>query len=55
MASEGDHAQLVFICNVDLTFLGKLGKLNGDEGRWFSASKSLEVRRKSVLVFLEMD
>ena len=45
----------MFSCNVDLTFLGKLGRLNGDEGRWFSVSKSLEVRRKMVLLFLEID
>lgn len=49
------HSQFVFMCNVDLAFLEKLGKLNGDEGRSFSVSKSLEVRRKRVLLFLEMD
>lgn len=52
---KGDHLRLVFTCKVDLTFLEKLGRLNGDEERSFSASKSLEVRRKRVLVFLEMD
>ena len=52
---EGDYPRLVFTCGVDLTFLGKLGRLNGDEGRSFSASKSLEVRRKRVLLFFEMD
>ena len=52
---KGGHSRLVFNCNVDLTFLGKLGKLNGDEGRSFSVLKSLEVRRKRVLLFLEMD
>ena len=49
------YPRLVFNCNVDITFLGKLGRLNGDEGRSFSMSKSLEVRRKMVLLFLEMD
>ena len=55
MIMEVDHLRLVFSCNVDLTFLGKLGRLNGDEGRSFSPSRSLEVRRKRVLLFLEMD
>jgi len=52
---KGNYPRLVFNCKVDLTFLGKLGRLNGDEGRSFSASKSLEVRRNRVLLFLEMD
>lgn len=52
---KGNYPRLVFNDRVDLTFLEKLGRLNGDEGRSFSASKSLEVRRKRVLLFLEMD
>ena len=55
MVLKGDYPRLVFTCGVDLTFLGKPGRLNGDEGRSFSASKSLEVRRKRVLLFFEMD
>ena len=57
VARRGDYPRLVFNCNVDLTFLGKPGRPKGDEGRWFSASKSLElaVRRKIVMLFLEID